>query len=243
MIIQITKEIFDNLSSSEKAVITFINQHEKDILHLSITSIADKTYTSPATVSRAIQKCGFQGIAQLRYEIKDDGQKETFRVNDILSKSYKECIQTIDSICITDILSTIEKIKSADKIFVFCRGFTSLVGEEFCMQLHLLGYNARLVKDVTWMVKTDRLVSDKDLLIIFSVNNTTPELTESAKMAKQKNAFVVSACCLKDAPLKQYSDIFINGYAEEITTNVGITVVSRIPLYIIERTIIEYLSS
>ncbi|MFR5079803.1 MAG: hypothetical protein ACLTDX_18050 [[Clostridium] innocuum] len=36
---------------------------------MSITTIAEKTFTSPATVSRTIQKCGFRGTSELRYKI------------------------------------------------------------------------------------------------------------------------------------------------------------------------------
>ena len=44
---------------------------------------------------------------------------------------------------------------------------------------------ALVVKDVTVMVKTDKLVNSNDLVIILSVMNTTPELAISARMAKR----------------------------------------------------------
>ena len=69
MIIQINKTVYQSLSESERCVIDFINQNETKIPLLSITSIAEKTFTSPATVTRAIQKCGFQGITELRYKL------------------------------------------------------------------------------------------------------------------------------------------------------------------------------
>lgn len=36
---------------------------------MSINEIADASFTSPATVSRAIRKCGFSGIAEMKYKI------------------------------------------------------------------------------------------------------------------------------------------------------------------------------
>ena len=76
MIIQINKTVYQSLSESERCVIDFINQNEAKIPLLSITSIADKTFTSPATVTRAIQKCGFQGITELRYKLSQDTKDE-----------------------------------------------------------------------------------------------------------------------------------------------------------------------
>ncbi|MFR5079802.1 MAG: MurR/RpiR family transcriptional regulator [[Clostridium] innocuum] len=98
-------------------------------------------------------------------------------------------MKTIDNICVTNILKIIDYIKTAEKIFIYARGFTALVADELCMQLQLLGYNALVVKDVTWMVKTTtKLVNSNDLVIILSVMNTTPELAISARMAKRTGA-------------------------------------------------------
>lgn len=244
MIIQISKEVYDNLSDSEQQVINYLNENEASIPLMSITTIAEKTFTSPATVSRTIQKCGFRGISELRYKISKRAEHtdDSYVVNKVLNKSYKECVKTIDNICVTNILKIIEYVKAAEKIFIYARGFTALVADELCMQLQLLGYNALVVKDVTWMVKTDKLVNANDLVIILSVMNTTPELASSARMAKRTGAKVVICCCKEGTPLERYSDVSIIGYAETITSNKTITVISRIPLYIITRTIVEYLT-
>ncbi len=62
MIFQIDKTIYEQLSETEH-IVDFISQNEDN---LSITNIADKTFSSPA-LSRTIQKCGFKGIAELHY--------------------------------------------------------------------------------------------------------------------------------------------------------------------------------
>ena len=56
MFIQIDKGIYEKLSEAEKGVIQFLNQNEEKIPYMSITNIAEKTFTSHSTVSRAIQK-------------------------------------------------------------------------------------------------------------------------------------------------------------------------------------------
>lgn len=56
MIFQIDKTIYEQLSETEQYIVDFISQNEDKISYLSITNIADKTFSSPATVSRTIQK-------------------------------------------------------------------------------------------------------------------------------------------------------------------------------------------
>ncbi|EOI53525.1 MurR/RpiR family transcriptional regulator [Enterococcus gilvus] len=248
MIIHLNRNMYTSLSQSEKQVIDFINQNEKLIPSLSITQLAEKTFTSPPTVSRTIQKCGFSGISELRHKISQQMSDEKrndspFIVNSILEKSFRECKETIDLIPTTSILKTIEYLKEAQRIFIFARGFSAIIAEEFQMYLQLLGYNAIIVKDVMWMKKTHRIVKSTDMAIIFSVRNSTPELLESAKTIHRIGAKLVTCCCLSPTQLEDYSDISIIGHSEQIMEIHDLKVYSKIPLFIIARTIIDYISA
>lgn len=245
MIIQIDKKIYERLSDSEKVVVEYLSENEDKIPYISITTIAERTFTSPSTVSRAIQKIGFSGISELRYTISEKNNNkniEPYKINNILSKSYRECTQTIDNIRITDIFRVVEYIKAASKIFIVARGTSAFVAEEFCMFLSLLGYNSRVIKDSTWLTKIDSIVSSKDLVIFFSIANTTPELAKCASLSKKQNAKIVACICERGIGLSTYSNITIIGHSENIARNGRIVADSRIPLYIISRTIIEYLA-
>ena len=140
MIFQIDKTIYEQLSETEQYIVDFISQNEDKISYLSITNIADKTFSSPATVSRTIQKCGFKGIAELRYLIsKEDKDKSKnvspYAINKLLDKVYQESTQTIENIPIPAILKAIDHINNAEKIFIYARGFTAMFAEHFQMYL------------------------------------------------------------------------------------------------------------
>ena len=96
MITNIELELYNNLTDAERSVINYINQHEDSIPLMSITTIANNSCTSPATVTRAIQKCGFNGITQLRYQIAqrnnvNSEQESPYIVNTILNKTFRNC--------------------------------------------------------------------------------------------------------------------------------------------------------
>lgn len=246
MIIDIEKDTYQNLSKSEKSVVDFLNRNESLIPKLSITKIAKKIFVSQATVSRTIQKCGFSGISELRYAIlKKKQSKSSFNapyvVNKILAKSFRECTETMDKINSTSIYQIIEYIKSAKRIFIYARGFTGLIANEFQMYLELLGYNAIIVTDSMWMKNTKKIVNPADIIIFVSVRNSTPELAESAKTAKEMGVKIISLCCKANTDLEEYSDVSIIGHTEQVMEVSGLTVYSRVPLQIITRTIIEYI--
>lgn len=62
MIINYEKIGIKSLSHSEKTVINYINEHNEEMATLTIGKLAEKTFTSTSTVSRAIHKCGFESI-------------------------------------------------------------------------------------------------------------------------------------------------------------------------------------
>ena len=68
MLIEITEAEKELLTQTELNVVDWLNEHENRIFDLSISDIAVETYSSPATVSRAIRKCGFSGIAEMRFK-------------------------------------------------------------------------------------------------------------------------------------------------------------------------------
>ena len=245
MIINVDKDLYEKLSEAELNVVDFINKHADKISVMSITTIAEKTYTSIATVSRTIQKCGFRGISELRYKMSqmepNKNSTSPYAVNTILSKSFREATETIDNISITSIFKTIKYMKEAKRILIYARGFTSLVAEEFQMYLQLLGYNAVIVKDVMWMLNTDKIVKKEDVVFFLSIRNSTQELAESACEAKRKGAKVIVCCCTTPTSLEKYADVCIIGHTEQILQTSGQMVYSRVPLSIITRTIIEYI--
>ena len=242
MSLKINEENYLNLSQSEQQVIDFINENENLLPELSITTIAARTYTSLATVSRAIKKCGYDGIAHLRYALQQKNaptNDETLIMNDVLAKAYRECSRTIDSISIPQILKIISYIKKSKRIFLYSRGYTSLVADEFAHHLVCLGYNAFVMKDSVVMQRTKSILKPDDLMIIITVHNTTPELAESAAMAYEIGASVVTLCCVAGTNLEQYSNVTVIGYSESLGGNV--LNVSRVSLSIICHVIIEYL--
>lgn len=242
MLLHVSESCKKSLSPSEESVIRYINANEHRICDLSITQIAEESFTSAATVSRAIRKCGIQGIAQLRYLVHSErkDQQESFLVNDILKKSYTECTNTIANIRIDSILEITSLIRSASKIYIIAMGLTALVAQEFQTELQLLRFNTCLLTDSELIKRMKFIIGPSDLLVIFTVKNSTPDLVTAATIAKKQSAKVVTCCCIRDTALDDLSDVIIYGESQSVMPDSQFGLRSRLPLNIISRTIIEY---
>lgn len=243
MIINYEKVGLKKLSPSEKSVIDYINEHENEVATLAIYKLAEKTYTSTATVSRAIHKCGFESIMELRVKISQQNMSPQYALtNEILKKSFIECTQTIENLNIENVVRVASYIKRANKIFVLARGITAFAAEEFVTYLELQNYNAMLVTDSEIIKHVDKLAKPSDVVIIYTAFNSTPEFEIAASSVKKVNAKIVICSCREHSSLKNYADVQLTGYSVPILKGNQFNLSSRLPLQIISRTIIEYLA-
>jgi len=245
MIIKLNSIILDKLTSTEKKVINYINNNYKNIPNMSIIELANETYTSPATVSRAVKKCQLNGFAELRYKISEemDNEKNSETMNNVLEKSLKEISNTIDYLSLDDILESVKIIKNSKKIYVLARGLSELVANEFSLKLQLLSYDAFQISDPNIIISLaqDHL-SDDDTLCIFSLYGKTESLIKAAENATSIGCKVISSSCSDNSSLKKLSDIYLQGYKHEHHSIKNFEVSSRLPLNVIARTIIDYLA-
>ncbi|SHK49551.1 MurR/RpiR family transcriptional regulator [Hespellia stercorisuis] len=243
MLIEVTEEKKKTMTSTERSVIDWLNEHEEEIPNRSINEIADASFTSPATVSRAIRKCGFSGISEMKYKV---SSKLNYIVagrivNEIFNRSITECQKTIEALNVDTILRVIRYIKFSEKIYILARGTTALIARDFEFQLQLLGYNAFVLSDSQIMRNSKKLFKKDDVVIIFTVKNSTPELEMSARFAKEKGAVVITCCCIPGTSLEEYSDLSVLGGNKNNSMIEEYNVMSRLPLHIISRTLIDYL--
>lgn len=237
--------IAHELTESEKMVMDYINANETAIGELTISQIAEHAYCSMSTVSRAIRKCGYSSLAEMRVKLSSAAasEKQSHLVNEILAKSYTECVRTIENIQTSSILKIVEYIRQANRIFIISSGSTALVAQELEFHLQCQRCSVWTISDSRMQSQMDRFAKENDLVIIISVANSTPELAMAAERSKQQGAKVVVCCCKPNTPLEQFADVFLLGYSQPIVPNHIYGSTSRLALQIFVRTIIEYMGA
>lgn len=247
MSIQIEKKLYDSLSETEKVVAEYIMKNEEKVLSSSITGLARLSFSSSSTVSRTIQKMGFSGIAQLRYEISSKEKVKTqeessYQMSKVIYKVYNETNKTIDGLNVVDILKIANAIKKARQIFIVAKGASAFVAHDFEQFLQYLGYHITVITETDWMHRVNFLATKDDIAIILTVQCSDPTILIAAKLFHSVGTSVFTCCCKDNTGLENYSDIFVLSHTEAIMKVRGLTNYSRIPLMIFTRTITEYLS-
>ena len=230
MLIKIDHDFHEHLTETEKKVINFINMNVEAISSMSISDVAEKTFSSPATVSRTIKKCGISGFAELRYLLTQETQtkKDDVDVNEIFNKSLLEVSNTIDHLSIETILDVVKEIRGAKRIYLLSRGLSEHVAQEFALKLQILGFNVFENSDPAIMQEMTSHVKRQELVIIFSLSGKTPELLTAAENASSLGARI--------------AHVAVFGYKHKHVSITSVDATSRLPLYVISRILIDYIT-
>ena len=233
------------LTDSERSVVDYINKQQRILNLLSIEQVAEGAFVSNATVSRAIRKCGFSSISEMKYRLSDNLQRntQTDEMNRVLSKSYAECIETIKRIEIDGVLEIVKLIREAPVVYLLANGLTALIANEFAIQLQCQKIKVVLINDSEMMRKMNLFATPNDLVMVLSVKNSTPELSIGVRLAKEMGAKIATCCCTQGTVLDELSDVILYGYSQPIYPNRIFGGTSRLALMIMTRTIVEYMAS
>ena len=244
MLIEINWEIIDKLSKTELAIVQFINTHEREFSQLSILDIAMETFSSPATVSRAIKKCNISGFSELRFlSLKREENRPVYQAGEIISQSLNEVQAVIESISISKLIKASDLIRSAGKIYVLGRGLSEYVAEEFSLKLQLLGMDSMFIHDPNIMLRKTQNARREDLVINFTLNGETQEIIDSSINAKANEAGIITVCCNEKSQLLAISDVAFVGYSDPVSAITHYEVRSRLPLHVMSRVITEHLAA
>ena len=76
-------ELEDHFTDSEKEIARYILTNGKDVVKDSISTLAEKTYTSPATIVRLTKKIGLEGYNDFRIRYSAELEKLSLSDNEI----------------------------------------------------------------------------------------------------------------------------------------------------------------
>ena len=243
MLIELNPEIVDRLSKTELAIVRYINEHEDEFSKLSIVDIAYETFSSPATVSRAIKKCNVAGFSELRFKSIQKEKVPAFEdAGEIIRQSLNEVQAVTEYISIPELIKAKTTIQKSARIYVLGRGLSANVAEEFSMKLQLLDMDSMFIRDPNIIILKSKHVKQEDVVINFSLNGMTEELVQASRNARCNGAKVITFCCNSESVLISLSDIAFVGYSDSSTAICDYEVKSILPLQVMSRIMSEYLA-
>lgn len=218
--IQLLQDNYIHLTKSEKKVADYILAIGEKIIYSTMHDIKDKTKVGDATIIRFCQKLGFSGFSELKISIAKEGfpktleKKEGFfdELVDDLSDVLKRTRELLNEKELERAVNLITKARHVYCYGVGASGNTAEVLEKMFLRV---GVHAHAIRDPHYQAQSSSLLTEKDVIIAFSLSGKTRDTFESVQLAKENKAQVISVTNYLSSPIAQQGDVVLQTVVEE----------------------------
>lgn len=194
----------------------------------TISQLAERTGTSPATVNRFCRALGFSGYAELRVAIAtDNGRTETALWNQaigsrvqrddpletmakIIAAGDMRAIQeTLDLLDLTTMEQVVTTLVDAGRIHLFGAGGSFLAADELRHRFHVIGRSVWSWSDVHHGLSAAAMMTPGDALVTFSHSGKTREAIQVQAEATGSGATTIAVTNAPRSPLAEAADLVL----------------------------------
>lgn len=171
---------YDDLSDSEKEMVTYIRSNISQVIDSSITNLADKMLSSKSSVLRLAKKLGYHGFTEMKYSLKENIDQEANLPTDLIAKLENDIQQTLHYVNQTNFQPLLDKIYQAENLIVYATGFSqNNCTKEFSNDLFIVGRKNYLVSGEANFALNAETLGPKDLVIVVGLSGNTPGIKDT----------------------------------------------------------------
>ena len=234
-------EYQNNFTDLEKGIANYIIDHKENVVDLTITELAEITYTSPSTISRFCRKLGEKSFNEFRIHLASSiigkyksqiDYNRPFLPNDnikqIINKIgnlYEETIEITKSFLDIEILEKIIQLLSKAKVIdVYGVDVSYITALNFEQKMMNTPYFVNLKHIPTEQSKQATFSNKDTVAIIISYSGEDNEIKTIVDYIKVNNGTIIAITSINDSYLRKYAHYCLTMCSKE-------NVISKIESY------------
>ncbi len=206
------KNMENVFSKTDKIIASYVTENPLDMSYKTITTAADDCGVSTSAMLRFVQKLGFAGYSEFKYELAKEchSSDSTMNQSDSILNQYANSILSIrDFVSEEQIKQLAKDIANAKRIFIYGNNRSGLTAKHFHLRLMQIEIVSLPITDAVLMKDLPYHTTEDALHIFISVNGNTPTCMEALKnIAPLSNTTVLLTMNAK-SPYKSLVDNFI----------------------------------
>jgi RpiR family transcriptional regulator, carbohydrate utilization regulator len=218
-----------NLPPTATRIADYITTHAADVIHMSVTEVAEETNSSEGSVVALCQHLGARGFQQLKIALARDLvqpvqfiHEDLARGDDIptvIEKIFRSNLQALqDTLRVIDpnqMARAVTAILKAERVEVYGIGSAAPIAEDANYRLLRIGINSRAVLDSHVQAISASLAGSKVTTLTISHSGSTNETIAATKLAKESGATTICISNFGKSPIQAYCDIMLFTMAKE----------------------------
>lgn len=219
---------FDELTGALRRVAEHLLSEPEAAARATIVELAERSGTSPATVTRFCRAMGFEGYAELRLGIAAEigrarsagwtvdigreiqpGDPLDRVLGQIMAADTQAMHDTASLLDLTEVERAAVAIAGAGRVTIFGASGSALVGAEMQFSLHRIGVAAWAWNDVHEGLASAALLRPGDVALGISHTGQTRETVEMLAEAGSRGATTVALTGFPRSPLAELADVVL----------------------------------
>ncbi len=237
----VLRQRLPSLSKAEQKIGELVLEHPAVVVESTITRLAERAETSPASVARFCRAVGFAGYKEFRMAItaaigREEAARELFRVDDaeitatdsaldvVTKVAYEESRaieETARGLDLDALDLVVGAIRSAPRIDVYGAGASGLTAQDLQLKLHRLGISCFCWADAHLALTSFALAEPTGVAIAISHSGQTLESHQMLALARERGVTTVAITNFPDSPLADVADHLLVTSARESRYRTG----------------------
>ncbi|MEC5324454.1 MurR/RpiR family transcriptional regulator [Aurantimonas sp. A3-2-R12] len=207
----------------------FIRANAADVIHMSVTEVAEGTAASEGSVVGLCQQIGARGFQQVKIALaRELVQPVQFihedlsrgdRLATVIDKVFKSDLQALQdtqrALDVGAMQAAVDAIRAAKRVEVFGIGSAATVAEDANYRLLRIGIPSHASVDSHVQAITASLCDPATAVITISHSGSTVETLTATRLAKEAGATTICVTNFGKSPLLAHADIVLHTLARE----------------------------
>ncbi|MBZ3691929.1 MurR/RpiR family transcriptional regulator [Phyllobacterium calauticae] len=218
-----------DLAPAAGRIADFITKNAADVVHMSVTEVAERAEVSEGSVIGFCQTIGARGFQQIKLSLaRELVQPVQFIHEDltpdddtaaVIEKVFQSDLQALrdtqNALDVHSLARAVEVIRTARRVEVFGIGSAATIAEDTNYRLLRIGIESRASVDSHVQAITASLADSSTAVITISHSGSTIETLTATRLAKEAGATTIAITNFGKSPLLAHADIVLNTLARE----------------------------
>lgn len=218
-----------SLPPTARRIAEFILANASEVVHMSVTEVAEKADASEGSVIGLCQTLGARGFQQVKIALARDLVEPVQFIHEdltpdddmqtVVDKVFKSDLQALQdtqkALDVDAMQKAVAAIRAAERVEVFGIGSAATIAEDAHYRLLRIGVASRASVDSHVQAITASLCNPRVVVITISHSGSTVETLTATRLAKEAGATTICVTNFGKSPILAYADIVLHTLARE----------------------------
>ena len=217
------------LGPAVQRIADFIVQHPQEVVHMSVSEVAERTGASEGSVVGLCKFLGASGFQQLKIVLAQEIVQPVQLIHEdlepgdttakVMSKIFQSDVQTLldtqATLSTTAVGKAVKLIRAAQRIEIYGIGSAATIAEDAHYRMLRIGLNAKAVVDSHVQAISAALTGPEVAVLTISHSGSTHETVTATRLARQAGAKTVVITNFGKSPIQEFADVLLLTMARE----------------------------